>query len=110
MYCITCIPTGKRYVGSTKDPLQRCKQHASKPPERMRHDVHLYQPFTDFFSVTVLAHLHDKRDAERLKKLHISAYDTKNPAVGYNVLTGRPTQDRQYWAIIRAYQRKRARS
>lgn len=94
VYRLTCLPTGKIYVGITRRPLERrIARHFSDanrggfPTTRLLvHEMRRYQ--RSFWVVEVLATTDDFASLLRLEKEFIARYRATNPAIGYNRTIG----------------------
>jgi predicted GIY-YIG superfamily endonuclease len=94
---LTCVPTGKSYVGQTKNLVARLRRHSAAPSITMAKHTASYRPFTTFFTVQVMAHANAKRTADAAEKRVTLAQGTLWPG-GYNRLAGNPASSKQvYW-------------
>lgn len=100
IYALTCIPTGRVYIGRTKVPLaRRVAQHKNTPNKKMRDDVRRYQPFEDHFRIEVLQVVRTEIEAVRAEAHHIETRQARGPN-GYNTLPGTPSHSRMYPFLI----------
>ena len=98
IYVISNSNNSKRYMGQSRNPKQRFRQHMSKPNSRMRQDVHAAQPNpADTFHLQVLASTTSKSFADSLEAKYIAEYNTVGPG-GYNLLrlSGRSSSQFRY--------------
>jgi hypothetical protein len=98
VYVIECIPTGRRYVGYSKDPAARFAAHARKPPSRMQQDAAAHPPFREHFSVTVLEWTPSECCAKQREMHYINLWNTCRPN-GYNILPACPGKNQAFWAM-----------
>ena len=108
MYSVTCVPTGRVYVGSSTQPARRFTQHLASPPPRMRADVQRHQPAREHFKLELLQECSSVRAAERCEMAEIHRLNTTGPG-GYNVLAGAARDSTKKLAII-AHSRKKRRA
>ena len=105
MYKIVCKENNKVYIvyiGVSKDPEQRFKQHMRKAPLRLQADLLQYGKGALLaFYMSTLAGCVDEVDQKFLERFFIVRHNALRPG-GYNTLKGAPTSDRQFWAMHRA--------
>ena len=95
IYKITSLSTGRVYVGTSKNPRERCKQHMRNPPVRMR-EVHQQFGRGDFV-LTCLAGVTSSHRVDS-EGFHIKKYNATGPE-GFNNLPCGPGKSRKWWAI-----------
>ena len=87
VYCITCLPTGRRYVGYTEDLQKRIAKHQAQPMPRMVAAVQTYQPWHAHFSVDILQQVHSEAVAQYTEATYIQNWKLTGPQ-GYNTVAG----------------------
>jgi hypothetical protein len=99
VYLLTCVDTGRVYVGCTKNLARRYRQHARSPPPRMREDAAALTPWEEHFVMTVLeSGLSTAVLAKRREAWHIASRRARG-AGGYNEAPGSTT--RGFWWRLR---------
>lgn len=91
IYLITCVPTGKYYVGQTFQTLEdRWSGHKSRA-KSCRHNGHLQNAIRKYgpenFTIEVLTECSDEQ-VNNLERLWIAVLDSANNEVGFNVTPG----------------------
>jgi predicted GIY-YIG superfamily endonuclease len=101
LYVLTCLPTGKIYVGRSKNPKQRFYAHKNSPRPRMREDVDKYKAnFNENFKMEVLPEMYyNKQLAQEAEEQLIYRLDAANAQRGYNTLDGESCRDPRFWAM-----------
>lgn len=98
VYSITCILTGRTYVGISVDPVKRYQQHAHQPPQHMRQDVQQHTPLVQHFELNLL-HTYASRTAAEVEEQRLIAAGTLTGPAGYNKLPAAPHRSPQFWAM-----------
>ena len=98
VYCLTCTPTGKKYVGSTKNLMVRVRQHQARPCKAMASDMAEF-PFKTHWTVVTLCTTPTDWQAHKAEECFTQMYRADQPAHGYNTLVGHPGKDknRRIW-------------
>jgi len=100
VYQLTCVDTGRVYVGFTKDPSRRYLQHKASPPPRMRVDASRYTPWEEHFVMAVLeSGIRTRVKAKQREALYIERMGTCSRVNGYNEAPGSTT--RAFWYRLR---------
>jgi group I intron endonuclease len=91
VYRITCLVTGKAYIGITKFTAERrWRSHQSAARKKLYRSL-LHQAIlkygADQFRITTLCVAHDRKEAGRIERALIAAYGTRIPN-GYNITLG----------------------
>ena len=80
------------------DPHRRWKQHAKKPPKKVRADVERFTPWGDHFALEILETC-TIEDAKHAERFHIASKSSVKD--GYNNLKGSSTSSRKFWKLYR---------
>ena len=92
LYTITNGKSGKMYIGQTKNPNKRWKQHKSyaKKPEKTGQYIHraMNKYGSDNFIFEIIAQCLTKENADIIEDILINQYDTRNKEKGYNIAAG----------------------
>ena len=93
IYVIRNSVTGKVYIGqhkgnSLKKYLQDKLSHAQKFKGRSILFNSMQKHPKEVWSIEPLMEVETKEELDRLEKLFITLYDTRNPEVGYNICKG----------------------
>ena len=93
---MTCANNGKVYIGLSKNPQARFREHVRNPGNtKLRADMLKYK--RGAFRLEVMHRCESRAEARALEKACIAECDSiKN---GYNVLKGEPFLDRKFWAM-----------
>ncbi|GBF93699.1 hypothetical protein Rsub_06802 [Raphidocelis subcapitata] len=98
VYCITCLPNGRKYFGLTGgDPRVRLARHRKSPPKRMRADAQQHAPFDRHFSFEIVDRAQYRASAEYREAQLISQHGTLGPR-GYNTAPCAPARLPRFWA------------
>lgn len=88
IYCITCIPTSKVYIGSTIDLRKRWYWHKGDLRAKRHHNRHLQNAWNkygaDSFTFSVLE-LVDVTHLEDREQYWLDAHQAFNPKLGFNL-------------------------
>ncbi len=93
IYLITCIPTGKYYVGKTvKTARRRWHEHTADVRRGARGCTYLHAAIKKYgpasFTVETLSESRDKQSLVSLERLWIILLDSQNRIVGMNLTSG----------------------
>lgn len=89
IYLITCIPTGKKYVGQSIDPLRRKQQHFKHIGNYKGGNNYLYRAMNkydskDSWSFEIIEDCFEKEKLNEREIFWIIYYKTTDPDFGYN--------------------------
>lgn len=87
VYALKHIPTGKIYVGSTKNVKKRIIQHMSLLKSGTHTVKNMQDDFNKYggdYSFYILFEAYAAYDAHLVERHFMSLLDTRNPAHGYN--------------------------
>jgi hypothetical protein len=105
---LTCIPTGKSYVGQTNNLTARLQAHSRAPTAAMRTTTAKHRPFWQYFTCTIKGHANNNFNANAIEKRVILAEGTMWPA-GYNKFAGNTAYSKAvYWMAKKAGTYRRA--
>lgn len=97
------MPTGRSYIGTTKNLRTRMSAHRRKPPSAMRADVQQHGQLNNSnITITVLVRTTSNRTAESLQRQFISARMPYN-----NTVVGAPRMHRWVHAHAKALRQKK---
>lgn len=88
IYAIRCNPTGRLYIGMSKQVEERIRQHlqelrlGSHNVKLLREDYNIYGP--DAFSFFVLEGGLSDLEARQREQDYMDEYNSRNPKFGYN--------------------------
>ena len=88
VYLIECIPTGKKYIGSSLDIHTRWKAHFQALRSARHYNPHLQRAFKVYGEPAFRCHILAEVAADVLKQRETNAiaeHNTTHPAVGYNL-------------------------
>lgn len=94
IYCLTCLPTGKKYVGQTtkEPPSKRWDKHCVRARQGNYGCAHLAQAILrhgkESFAFSILATAQTQKKADRLEKFYIRNLEACDRKKGYNIQTG----------------------
>ena len=95
VYTITCLDTGRVYVGTRVDCSRRLRRHQSRPPSRMRIDCKLFQPWDEHFHFSAIHCCRSALLAHRCKR-HLISMKRTTASHGYNSIAGTPYRCKKY--------------
>ena len=102
VYELTHKHLGRKYIGQTKQSMQRrWKQHCIKPTRSMHKDIPFGASFASTYTCHILYTTHMQNVANRIERRCIA----KNVG-GYNVLRGPPKHDRRFYHMMRSKKAK----
>lgn len=91
LYKITNLLNNKVYIGQTKHPDKRWRDHKYLSSKKIKHQ-YIHQAMSkygvDNFSYELLVTCKTREDADATEVNLIIQYDSRNPTFGYNLLPG----------------------
>lgn len=91
LYIITNILSNKIYIGQTKYPERRWRQHKNLSNKKIKHQyIHyaMYKYGLENFTYEIIAQSITQEDADITEIDLIKQYDSCNPEIGYNFRSG----------------------
>ena len=97
LYIIANKITNKIYIGQTKYPEKRWKQHKHLANKKIKHQ-HIHRAMNkygiDNFTYEIIAQSINQEDADFAEIELIKQYDSRNPEIGYNFSAGGHVSER----------------
>lgn len=89
VYSILCVPSGKRYVGSSINTVKRMSRHRTDLRNETHHSPHLQRAWRRYgetcFCFEVLETLQSPENLRVREQYFIDMYSASDPATGFNM-------------------------
>lgn len=107
IYKITCLPTGKVYIGSAFNLKRRWKEHQYHLRRKTHHNIYLQNAWDKYGENTFLFEVIEECEKEILvgrEQFWVNQYQSANPDLGFNIASviSAPMAGRQHSAETRS--------
>jgi hypothetical protein len=100
VYNIRCENNNKLYIRHNIDPYKQFKEHMSRPPKKMKHDVDMNKTINLTFNLVILYSNVHMYKVDKMENHYIQYFDgTSNTC--YDNLKGKLTSYKKYWYLKR---------